>query len=990
MPFIVGTLQARLELNPGQFNRALDRAKGRGDTFARNFARNTKRLSRELGAVGSAMTRNVTVPLLGLGALSARAAIKFESSFAGVRKTVDATEEELQGLREGLRTMAREEIPLDVDSLARIAELGGQLNIQTGNLLGFTRTIAMIGDTTDIAIESAAEGFAQFGNIMQTPQRELDRMGAAIVDLGNSSATTESKILDFGLRIAGAGRVAGLTEAQVLGFGAALASVGLEAEAGGTAISRTIFEIAGAVERGGDRLEQFADVAGESADEFRNRFRRDAAGAIVAFVEGLGRMQSEGRNVAIVLDELGIDQIRVRDALLRTAGAGELMRESITRGTKAWRENAALVAEAGKRYETTESVLRKTLNQLNDVGITVGEELLPALVPAAQLAGDFAQAFGRLPRPLQQFALGAGAAAAAVGPLFLAGKGLVSTWRTMRPLMTRVGPALRTVAGAAGTLASAVATLNGVLVIAAGAIGGLVGLSIRGWVNDVTGLGDAMGLVAHKNSDLVDGLLASEHAFENAVAQLEHLKTQLGLTGEQWEYSTERTRANAERILMLLDLIPRLNHEELKEAAAARAAATARDQAADSTAGAIVQTEEQQQAIADVITELENELAQLQLSNRAYLERRLRAMNATEAEISARLAIQDKIDAERRRIDVEEEAELVAEHRQQTIAAIIESLEDEQRGLTANRKALTLDRLARLGAGAAILAQADAIEESIAAHQRQVMLQAEAEQIISRSLTVEQQRAIEQARINELYRLGFLSLQQYNQALDELSARFDKANVHGLRMAVTAEDIALAAHQAFAANLFEPFDESLRGMVDAFVKALQQMVAEALATQLFQALNLGSLLGLSGGGAVTASATPVGKAAGGVVMGPGTATSDSIPALLSDGEFIVRAAAVRRYGTGLFDALNDMRVPTLDRLQAFAGGGAVGGAGAVALGSGGGSFNVNIDARGAAPGVGAEIRRALAETEKRAVTRSVATMVDRRRRGGAFAENFRR
>jgi hypothetical protein len=54
------------------------------------------------------------------------------------------------------------------------------------------------------------------------------------------------------------------------------------------------------------------------------------------------------------------------------------------------------------------------------------------------------------------------------------------------------------------------------------------------------------------------------------------------------------------------------------------------------------------------------------------------------------------------------------------------------------------------------------------------------------------------------------------------------------------------------------------------------------------------------------------RAGGGPVFGPGTATSDSIPALLSNGEFVIRAAAVDKYGSGLMSRINAMR---------FAGGG---------------------------------------------------------------------
>ena len=60
------------------------------------------------------------------------------------------------------------------------------------------------------------------------------------------------------------------------------------------------------------------------------------------------------------------------------------------------------------------------------------------------------------------------------------------------------------------------------------------------------------------------------------------------------------------------------------------------------------------------------------------------------------------------------------------------------------------------------------------------------------------------------------------------------------------------------------------------------------------------------GGTPTAGYTPapVRRAAGGAVWGPGTATSDSIPALLSNGEYVLRASAVRTIGLGTLNKLN--------------------------------------------------------------------------------------
>lgn len=69
---------------------------------------------------------------------------------------------------------------------------------------------------------------------------------------------------------------------------------------------------------------------------------------------------------------------------------------------------------------------------------------------------------------------------------------------------------------------------------------------------------------------------------------------------------------------------------------------------------------------------------------------------------------------------------------------------------------------------------------------------------------------------------------------------------------------------------------------------------------------------------------PLHRSNGGPVWGAGTATSDSIPALLSDGEFVHRAAAVDYYGAGLMAALNSMQIPR-DAIPGYASGGQVGG-----------------------------------------------------------------
>lgn len=50
---------------------------------------------------------------------------------------------------------------------------------------------------------------------------------------------------------------------------------------------------------------------------------------------------------------------------------------------------------------------------------------------------------------------------------------------------------------------------------------------------------------------------------------------------------------------------------------------------------------------------------------------------------------------------------------------------------------------------------------------------------------------------------------------------------------------------------------------------------------------------------------PTKKASGGYITGPGTSTSDSIPAMLSNGEYVIKASSVRKYGTNFLNSVNN-------------------------------------------------------------------------------------
>lgn len=311
----------------------------------------------------------------------AQASMDFESAMTGVAKTTDLTDDELSAMSDAIKEMSTE-IPATTEELAAIAESAGQLGIHKESLLGFTEIMAMLGTSTNMTADEAATSLSRLANITGMSQEDFDRLGATIVDLGNNLATTEKEIVDMSMRIAGAGAQVGMTEAEIMSFSGALSSVGIEAEAGGSAFSTLISNMSLAVQQGGDGLEQFADVAGMSAAEFAAAFEEDAAGAIIQFIQGLGNMESEGRSAIAVLDDMGLSDIRMRDALLRAAGASDVFTNALQIGSNAWDENTALVNEASKRYATTQSQLTMMQNAYKNLKVAIGDAYTPALQEA--------------------------------------------------------------------------------------------------------------------------------------------------------------------------------------------------------------------------------------------------------------------------------------------------------------------------------------------------------------------------------------------------------------------------------------------------------------------------------------------------------------------------------------------------------------------------------------------------------------------------------
>lgn len=445
-----------------------------------NFGNSMTKSGEKLKSIGKGMTVGVTAPIVAGVAASVKAASEFDSAFTGVKKTVDEAKDangkttiSYNDLEGSIRQMAKT-IPATTTEISHVAESAGQLGIKTESVMSFTRTMIDMGQATNMSSEDASVALAKLANITGMPQKNFDRLGSSIVNLGNDMATTESDIVDMSLRLAGTGHQVGLTEPKITGLAAAMSSVGINAEAGGGAMSRVMQKMNTSVLSGGETLDKFAQVSGMSSSQFQKAWKDDASQAIVSFVKGLGKAKTSGKDVSSMLKDMGINSTQEIDTMLRLSGAGGTLSKALDISAKGWEDNTALTQEAQKRYETFSSKLKIMKNKVTDLGIEFGGPLMDALSsvldrlePVFKVVSKLAKKFSEASPSTQNFVLVLVAMAAAIGPIIT----VIGT------LMTVFGP-LVTAIGASGI---AVAAVPIAIMAAVAAIGIAVAYIVTHW-----------------------------------------------------------------------------------------------------------------------------------------------------------------------------------------------------------------------------------------------------------------------------------------------------------------------------------------------------------------------------------------------------------------------------------------------------------------------------------------------------------------------------
>jgi hypothetical protein len=223
----------RLRADVGQAERALGGVAGLVSKLgsSRGF---------QLGSLGGGLG------ITGVMAKAISTSEQFNASFADVQRTVNGVD------AAGFRQLKTDLIDLSktpgmpaAKDLAQIAAAGGQMNIPAERLMDFTRVVAEMSATTGMGVDQTSQALGKLSNV--TGETDLRRLGSEITAVGNVNVGGIPQLLDVAQRLALVGHQMGLGVPEILAIGGAINDAGIEAEMGGSAVSRIFLSMQQAV-----------------------------------------------------------------------------------------------------------------------------------------------------------------------------------------------------------------------------------------------------------------------------------------------------------------------------------------------------------------------------------------------------------------------------------------------------------------------------------------------------------------------------------------------------------------------------------------------------------------------------------------------------------------------------------------------------------------------------------------------------------------------
>lgn len=442
--------------------------------ITRNNERRAELGGQFAGAVGAfgAVTASVLAPV--------RSAAAFETAMLGVAKQVEGARDAGGNLTPVYFAMAKQvqqlgrEIPIATNELADMVAAGARMGVAKDELIGFTRTAAMMADAFEMPAGPLADDMGKIAGLFHIPIPRIGELADAINHLDDKSQSSGAGIIDVMRRIGGMAQTLKMPAREAAALGSTFLHLGSSAEVAGTA-SNAVMRILGAATIQSKRIRNGLLDIGFKPEDIQRSMATDATGTILRLLEKLNSLSGEQRMVAassIFGAEYGDDIAKL------ATGADEYRRQlELVRGEQA---KGSMEREFSARLKTIGAQWQINKNRMREASVVIGNALVPAVSRLMETAAPAIEGFAEWSRANPGLVKGIVGTALALTGLRVVTTGVAYAWTAIKgpvlsvmgfiarfraggamAAMGRFGPAVMRVATALRTVGAAIAAIGG-------------------------------------------------------------------------------------------------------------------------------------------------------------------------------------------------------------------------------------------------------------------------------------------------------------------------------------------------------------------------------------------------------------------------------------------------------------------------------------------------------------------------------------------------
>lgn len=331
--------------------------------------------------VGSALRGSVGVfAAVTAGTLApVKIAADFETAMLGVAKQLDGARDKAGKLTPEFFGMQRQvlglgrEIPIATNEIADMVAAGLRMGVAKREVIGFTRTAAMMADAFEMPASALADDMGKIAGLFRIPIPRIGELADAINFLDDKSQANGGQIIDVMRRVGGMASALRMPAKEAAALGSTFLTLGSSAEVAGTA-SNAVLRILGAATAQSKRVRNgFASIGMAPAD-IQASMAKDATGTILRVLDKLNSLSDEQRMVAatrIFGAEYGDDLAKL------ATGADEYRRQlALVNGEQA---KGSMQREFSARLQTMNAQWQIAKNRMSGAGVAIGSALVPAV-----------------------------------------------------------------------------------------------------------------------------------------------------------------------------------------------------------------------------------------------------------------------------------------------------------------------------------------------------------------------------------------------------------------------------------------------------------------------------------------------------------------------------------------------------------------------------------------------------------------------------------